>query len=214
KMADSEKKMAVLRSSDGLIFEVELEAITLQSQVMRNMADDMQEGREFMAGRMDVPISHASADVLAKVVEYCVHQAPVRLPQPAPVNEEDDNKAAGFAGRKRARSAPPPILSEEEKARRKKELQEQWDEEFLAELAHKRLQELMLAANHLAMPGLLRLVCKEIGRRLPRMSLEELRGFFNLEKVYTPEQEAELKRDHEWAFRPLPGHPYISPRPR
>ncbi|MCO5563331.1 hypothetical protein L7F22_016972 [Adiantum nelumboides] len=74
-------------------------------------------------------------------------------------------------------------------------------DDFLDSLADEEvLFEVMMVAHYLNIPGLEHLTCVRTGERMRGMTLEETRAVFNLASDFTPEEEAAIRRQDEWAF--------------
>ncbi|KAF6168998.1 hypothetical protein GIB67_038495 [Kingdonia uniflora] len=74
-----------------------------------------------------------------------------------------------------------------------------WDKEFV-KLDQAVLFDLILAANYLDIKGLLDLTCQAVADIIKDKSVEEVRSIFNIENDYSPEEEAEVRRQNQWAF--------------
>ncbi|WVZ58695.1 hypothetical protein U9M48_008937 [Paspalum notatum var. saurae] len=61
--AEGEKKLIVLKSSDGEEFQVE-EAVAMESQTLRHMIEDD-------CAENGIPLLNVTSNILAKVIEYC-----------------------------------------------------------------------------------------------------------------------------------------------
>uniref|UniRef100_A0A803LIV3 SKP1-like protein n=1 Tax=Chenopodium quinoa TaxID=63459 RepID=A0A803LIV3_CHEQI len=64
----------------------------------------------------------------------------------------------------------------------------QWDKDFLK------------AANYLDIKSLLDLTCQAIADIIKSKTPEEVRKIFNIVNDFTLEEEAEIRREHQWAF--------------
>ncbi|MCO5578244.1 hypothetical protein L7F22_032083 [Adiantum nelumboides] len=77
----------------------------------------------------------------------------------------------------------------------------QWDLQFLNSLSsEKTLFDVMMAAHYLNIPGLQHLTCVRAGERMRGMTPERARTLFNLPSDFTPEEEAAIRHQNEWAF--------------
>lgn len=56
------------------------------------------------------------------------------------------------------------------------------------------------AANYLDIKGLLDLTCKTVADMMRGKTVEEIRETFHIKNDYTPEEEAEVRRENQWAF--------------
>jgi S-phase kinase-associated protein 1 len=75
---------------------------------------------------------------------------------------------------------------------------EEWDREFLR-VDQEMLYEIILAANYLNMRPLLDAGCKVVAEMIRGKSPEEIRRTFNIVNDFSPEEEAAIKRENEWA---------------
>ncbi|KAF5204711.1 Skp1-like protein 1a [Thalictrum thalictroides] len=74
-----------------------------------------------------------------------------------------------------------------------------WDADFVSvDLA--TLFDLILAANYLDIKSLLDLTCQTVADMIKGKTPEEVRNIFNIKNDFTPEEEAEVRRENQWAF--------------
>lgn len=74
-----------------------------------------------------------------------------------------------------------------------------WDAEFV-KVDQATLFDLILAANYLNIKGLLDLTCQTVADMIKGKTPEEIRKTFNIKNDFTPEEEEEVRREHQWAF--------------
>ncbi|MCD7456608.1 hypothetical protein HAX54_032327 [Datura stramonium] len=74
----------------------------------------------------------------------------------------------------------------------------EFDKEFV-KLSYKDLFELVSAANYLHISGLIDLLCQSIADRIKDKSVTAIRKILNITSDYTPEEEAKVRAEHEWA---------------
>ncbi|KAL3844793.1 hypothetical protein ACJIZ3_002196 [Penstemon smallii] len=74
-----------------------------------------------------------------------------------------------------------------------------FDVEFM-KVDLKTLFDLILAANYLEIKSLLDLSCQIAADMIKGKSPEEIRAIFKIENDFTPEEEAEVRRENAWAF--------------
>ncbi|PWN94868.1 E3 ubiquitin ligase SCF complex, Skp subunit [Tilletiopsis washingtonensis] len=119
---------------------------------------------------MPIPLVNVSANVLKKVLEYCSHH--------------------------RA-DAPPPADDAEESRKRTTDISE-WDAKFI-QVDQEMLFEIILAANYLDIKPLLDVGCKTVANMIKGKTPEEIRKLFNIQNDFTPEEEAQIRKENEWA---------------
>ncbi|KZT60467.1 E3 ubiquitin ligase SCF complex, Skp subunit [Calocera cornea HHB12733] len=118
-----------------------------------------------------IPLPNVTASVLKKVLEWCEHHKD----DPAPPENEDKDDT-----RKRTTD-----ISE-------------WDQKFIA-VDQEMLFEIILAANYLDIKALLDVGCKTVANMIKGKTPEEIRKLFNIVNDFTPEEEAQIKKENEWA---------------
>ncbi|XP_045831732.1 SKP1-like protein 1A [Trifolium pratense] len=74
-----------------------------------------------------------------------------------------------------------------------------FDKEFV-KVDQPTLFDLILAANYLDIKGLLDLTCQTVADMIKGKTPEEIRKTFNIENDFSPEEEAEVRRQNDWAF--------------
>ncbi|KAJ4765033.1 SKP1/ASK1-like protein [Rhynchospora pubera] len=75
----------------------------------------------------------------------------------------------------------------------------EWDKQFL-NVDDGTIFYLILAANYLSIQGLLDLTCKKVADKMTGKTPEQIRKTFNIKNDYSPEEEEEVRREHQWAF--------------
>ncbi|KAF9604217.1 hypothetical protein IFM89_004923 [Coptis chinensis] len=165
-------KMITLKSSDGEAFEVE-ENTLLESQMIKNMID---EECNIADG---IPLPNVNSHILARVIEYLKKHA-----EKGVVKEGDNDK----------------VPAKESKANADQEELKNWDAEFVKELDQETRFDLILAANYLNIKSLLDLTCQTVADMIKNMKPEEIREIFSIENDFTPEEEAQVRKENEWAF--------------
>ncbi|RLN41111.1 SKP1-like protein 13 [Panicum miliaceum] len=158
------------------------------SSTILHMMDDCAEGR--------VPVAGVHAGVLRLVAAYCEQHAPhydlaasaARLRDLFPPFPIDFTPAA-HAIRPVTDPGPDPHGLEA------------WDEKFISDLPdNSALFAVILAANYLGIEDLLDLGCTAVADKMRGKTPEEVRVALGIENDYTPEQEAEVRRENAWAF--------------
>ncbi|KAF7017977.1 hypothetical protein CFC21_031329 [Triticum aestivum] len=170
---EGEKKMITLKSSDGEEFQIE-EAVAMESQTIRHMIEDD-------CADNGIPLPNVDSKILSKVIEYCKKHVQAS-PKPA------DSGAAADASSFTSTAAAAP--AEDLKS---------FDAEFV-KVDQATLFDLILAANYLNIKGLLDLTCQTVADMIKGKTPEEIRKTFNIKNDFTPEEEAEIRRENPWAF--------------
>lgn len=75
---------------------------------------------------------------------------------------------------------------------------EGWDQNFLA-VPQSDLFQLIMGANYLDIPPLFDLTCTAVAEMIKGKTPEELRAHFNIPNDFSPEEEAEVRRENAWA---------------
>lgn len=75
---------------------------------------------------------------------------------------------------------------------------DEWDKNFL-NVDQEMLYEIILAANYLNIRPLMDSGCKIVAEMIRGKSPEELRRTFNIVNDFSPEEEAAIRRENEWA---------------
>ncbi|KAA8899744.1 hypothetical protein TRICI_006309 [Trichomonascus ciferrii] len=118
----------------------------------------------------EIPIPNVTSTVLKKVLEYCEHHK-----DDPPMNEENV-----------------------ERSKRTAENISEWDQKYLS-VDQEMLFEIILTANYLDIRSLLEVGCKTVANMIKGKSPEEIRKTFNITNDFTPEEEAQIRRENEWA---------------
>ncbi|KAK9480055.1 SKP1 component, dimerization, partial [Lipomyces japonicus] len=118
----------------------------------------------------EIPIPNVTANVLKKVLEWCEHH-----------------------------KADPLLINEDESEQRKKSTDiDDWDQKFL-QVDQEMLFEIILAANYLDIKALLEVGCKTVANMIKGKTPEEIRRTFNIQNDFSAEEEAQIRRENEWA---------------
>lgn len=164
-----------MKSSDNELITVDrrvAEKSLLIKQLLANLAheqDDSDSEAEESATAEVIPLQNVRAAVLRNVLEWCAHYRDVDF--------GDDDEAD--ESRKAAPLDP-------------------WDKQFL-NVDQEMLYELILAANYLNIKPLLNAGCKCVAELIRGKSPEQIRKTFNIVNDFTPEEEAAIRRENEWA---------------
>ncbi|BFZ61146.1 hypothetical protein YB2330_002205 [Saitoella coloradoensis] len=162
-----------LSTSDNEEFIVDRD-IAERSVLIKNMLEDVGDATE-----IPIPLPNVSANVLKKVLEYSTHHRNDPIPDPSSSSSNDP--------------------SDETMSSRKKSTDiDEWDVKFM-QVDQEMLFEIILAANYLDIKGLLDVGCKTVANMIKGKSPEEIRKTFNIVNDFTPEEEAQIKKENEWA---------------
>ncbi|KAI3845349.1 hypothetical protein MKW98_010516 [Papaver atlanticum] len=74
-----------------------------------------------------------------------------------------------------------------------------FDEEFV-KVEQAVMFDYILAANYLDVKGLLDITCQAVADMIKGKTPEEIRKMFNIENDFTPEEEAAVRQENQWAF--------------
>ncbi|KAF0929727.1 hypothetical protein E2562_024419 [Oryza meyeriana var. granulata] len=184
---EEEGEKLVLVSDDGVEVRVSVAAARV-SNTLRGMIED-----GCATGR--IPIMGVHPDVLALIAEYCEKHAPHYDPEasardryPFPPFPVDLPPSASSI--KPVTFVDPDADPHGLKA---------FDKKFL-DVDNSTLFEIIMAANYLNIEDLLEDACTTVADKIRGKSPEEIRDQFEIENDYTPEQEAEVRRENAWAF--------------
>uniref|UniRef100_A0A1J3ESZ9 SKP1-like protein n=1 Tax=Noccaea caerulescens TaxID=107243 RepID=A0A1J3ESZ9_NOCCA len=117
-----------------------------------------------------IPLPNVTSPILAKVIEYCKKHVEAAA--------EGDKDIYGAAEDNTLKD---------------------WDAEFV-KVDQNTLFDLILAANYLNIAGLLDLTCQTVADMMRGKTPEQMREHFNIKNDYTPEEEAEIRKENQWAF--------------
>ena len=118
-----------------------------------------------------IPIANVNGVILAKVIEWCKHHC-----NDPPVTSTDDDT----------------------NSRKKTADIDEWDQNLL-QVDQDTLFQIILAANYLDIKALVDVGCKTVANMIKGKSPEEIRQTFNIKNDFTPEEEAQIRRENEWA---------------
>ncbi|CAN0879433.1 SKP1-like protein 4 [Linum grandiflorum] len=118
-----------------------------------------------------IPLQNVTGTILCKVIEYCRKHA--------------------WATAEKADFAKDHTTVEEELKK--------WDKEFV-NVDQDTLFDLILAANYLNIKSLLDLTCQTVAGMMSGKTPDQIRKTFHIKNDFTPEEEAEVMKENEWAF--------------
>nr|XP_034595236.1 SKP1-like protein 1 [Setaria viridis] len=166
--------MITLRSADGEERSMSAAAAKL-SVVLSNMIEDD------CAYNVVIPLERSAtvARTLDTVIEYCVKHAD------EPVHDSNPSTAGGSSSV--VVTAVPEDL-------------EEWDRKLVEGLSADDLYDLLLAANHLSIQGLIDVVCQRAADMIKGKTTQQIRDTFNLPNDLTPADEAKLRQQRAWVI--------------
>ncbi|OVA10211.1 SKP1 component [Macleaya cordata] len=164
-MSKAGKKVIILKSSDGVIFEVD-EAVALESETIKQMIeDDCADG--------GIPLPNVRGNILAKVIQYCKKHVKTSTSSKDDDDDDDDDL---------------------------KENLKKWDANFMKMIDQVTLFDIIMAANYLNIKSLMELTCQTVADMIKDKSVEDVRKIFNIVNDFTPEEEAAIRQENQWAF--------------
>ncbi|KAJ2156585.1 suppressor of kinetochore protein mutant [Coemansia sp. RSA 552] len=166
-------KTIKLATADGFVAEVEQDIIK-QSGTIRNLLHDV--------GSSDtpIPVPNVSGPILNMVIRYCKHHRDdISRQQPRDPLPGDGND------------------SREAVTQQAISRMDAFDHDF-CRVDQGTLFDLILAANFLDIQPLLDLVGYTVARKMEGKSVEELRETFGVKGDFTPEEEAQARKDNDW----------------
>uniref|UniRef100_A0A0E0BAX3 SKP1-like protein n=1 Tax=Oryza glumipatula TaxID=40148 RepID=A0A0E0BAX3_9ORYZ len=185
--AEEEGEKLVLVSDDGVEVLASVAAARV-SKTLRGMIED-----ECATGA--IPIAGVHSDVLALLVEYCERHAPHYDPE---ASDRDRYPFPPFPVElpPTASSIKPVTFVDPDADPHGLKA---FDKKFL-DVDNSTLFEIIMAANYLNIEELLDDACTAVADKMRGKKPEEIRDIFEIENDYTPEQEAEVRRENAWAF--------------
>ncbi|KAF7019603.1 unnamed protein product [Triticum aestivum] len=117
-----------------------------------------------------IPLPNVDSKILSKIIEYCKKHV----------------QADASSSTSTTAAAPAEDLKS-------------YDADFV-KVDQATLFDLILAANYLNIKGLLDLTCQTVADMIKGKTPEEIRKTFNIKNDFTPEEEAEIRRENQWAF--------------
>ncbi|KAF8932717.1 E3 ubiquitin ligase complex SCF subunit scon-3 [Dissophora ornata] len=117
-----------------------------------------------------IRLEEVSSSVLSKVIEYCEHH----------------------------RNDPVHVQDETDDLQKHSNDIEEWDMKFM-QVDQEMLFDVILAANYLDIQPLVDVGCKTVGGLINGKTPNDIRRRFNIVNNFTPEEEAWIRRENEWA---------------
>ena len=173
--------LVTLVSSDAHEFQVEEEVATMSKTIESLIAD--------VGTKETIPLPNVSGKILAKVLEFMKFH----------VTSEKERKKIEKEREKIEKSEEKIQESITAAIARVETSMRSFDEEFI-KVDQSTQFDLLLAANYLNIKSLLNLLCDVVAAKIRGKSPEEIRTIFNIKNDFTPEEEAEVRRENQWAF--------------
>ncbi|RDX53622.1 putative negative regulator sulfur controller-3 [Lentinus brumalis] len=120
-----------------------------------------------------IPIPNVTSPVLTKVIEFCENHRTDAARTDGPNVDGDDA---------RMRTA---VVSD-------------WDRQFF-DVDQDLMFEIIVAANYLDIKSLVDVGCKVVADMIKGKSPQEIRDLFDIVNDFSPEEEAALRKENEWA---------------
>jgi len=118
-----------------------------------------------------IPVPNVTGHILAKVIEYC---------------KKHVEAAAAAATSSDGKGSEDDLKN--------------WDAEFMKQVDQRTLFEILLASNYLDIKNLRDLCSQTVADDIKDKKLEEIRNIFNIVNDFSPEEEAEVRKENAWAF--------------
>lgn len=178
-MAGTKLQVIILVSGEGERFTVE-RSIAEHSLLLKNYLNDMHDSQLQNDSDEEADSDEDDEDeivmpvpnVRSSVLQKVIEWAEHHKDSNFPDEDDDDSR----------KSAPV----------------DSWDREFL-KVDQEMLYEIILAANYLNIKPLLDAGCKVVAEMIRGRSPDEIRRTFNIVNDFTPEEEAAIRRENEWA---------------
>jgi len=184
----SDLDQVTLQTGDGREFKVNVKLAKMSATIADLIEDSGVDA--------PVPVPNLDGRVMEKVIQWCLHHVddPVE-----PVAATDAAAAAEAAATTAAAAA---AATKEEPGRPTPELRtdeiSSWDLDY-CKVDQSMLFDMILAANFLAIPKLLRLTCKTVANMCKGKAPEDIRRTFNVTGEFTPEEERLARLENSWA---------------
>ncbi|CAL5085725.1 unnamed protein product [Urochloa decumbens] len=173
--AAAAEKVITVVSSEGKPFKVSEEAARLSS-VLADMIDNGCAGGS-------IPLTNVTARALSTVIKYCDKHAAAA----AAKSDSDHGAAEGSSSGGVNATACETTLVE-------------WDRKLVDKLTMDALFDLLLAANFLDIKGLLGVASQKVADMIQSKSPAQVRTIFGIANDFTPEEEAEIRKESPWAY--------------
>ncbi|KAF7298037.1 FAD-binding protein [Mycena chlorophos] len=195
----------LLVTSDNEQFTAEKEVVE-RSVLIRNMLEDVGESDQ------PIPLPNVSSSVLKKACEHAsfsfiAAQSSV-VTKSVGCRYLASKHCELIAIKGEPLPQPDADQSQDETRKRTTDISE-WDQKFIT-VDQEMLFEIILAANYLDIKQLLDVGCKTVANMIKGKTPEEIRKLFNIVNDFTPEEEAQIKKENEWAEDREPIFPHAT----
>ena len=158
-------------SKEGDVHEVPLAVAKMSTLVATTIDDDDDDDDDDDEEDREIPLPNVKDSVLTKVIEYCTHHTTVEA----------------------MTQIQTPL-----KSSKIEDLVQPWYADFVR-IDQPLLFELVTAANFMDIKPLLDLTCLAVSITIKGKSASELRTIFNITNEFTPEEEAQVREESQWA---------------
>ena len=118
----------------------------------------------------EIPLLNVKSSILLLVIKFCKHH----------------------------HNNPMPEISKPLNSAKMIEIVPEWYAKFVENVEQDILFEMILAANYMDIKSLLNLTCAKVASMIKGKTPEEIRGTFNIENDFTPEEEALIREENKW----------------
>eukprot|EP00537_Pseudo-nitzschia_pungens_P005468 CAMPEP_0172363594 /NCGR_PEP_ID=MMETSP1060-20121228/6905_1 /TAXON_ID=37318 /ORGANISM="Pseudo-nitzschia pungens, Strain cf. cingulata" /LENGTH=178 /DNA_ID=CAMNT_0013086357 /DNA_START=285 /DNA_END=821 /DNA_ORIENTATION=- len=170
---EDEKSIVKLVSKEGAIHEVPLSVAKMSALIATTIDDDDDDDDDDDEDERDreIPLPNVKEVVLAKVIEYCTHHTMIE---------------------------PMTSIQTPLKSSKIEDLVQPWYADFV-KIERTLLFELVTAANFMDIKPLLDLTCMAVAVAIKGKTAAELRTIFNISNEFSPEEEAQVREESQWA---------------
>ncbi|GJN20711.1 hypothetical protein PR202_gb08121 [Eleusine coracana subsp. coracana] len=177
----------VLVTECGTEFRISRMAAQMSAMLYGMIESDCAEGR--------IRVPGVDAGILRMVLAFCEKHGPYY--DPATAGQDRDPFPPFPIDLSPANHAIKPVTEPDPDPHGLKS----WDQEFItAGIDNSTLFAIILAANFLGIEDLIELGCTAVADKMRGKTPEQIRETFDIENDYTPEQEAEVRKQNAWAF--------------
>jgi S-phase kinase-associated protein 1 len=162
-------------TSDDVEFVVSVESLKT-STTLRNLMDDLADANEDLA--TTIPLPNLDSAVFAHMVVWMD-----RLAAKARTDGKSESEAAESEASDKMAKLP------------------EWEETYFKKLNLQVVFDIMLAANYLDVNYVLTCCAKYVASLITGKTPEQIRKTFNIKNDFTPDEEAQVLKENEWAMQ-------------